>query len=103
MREGDMSMRISLSTIIALSLLALAAPARAEILRLSCEYESGAFHGERLSVVVDFDSSTIVWSERGHDFGRERAQITDQFISIPWNSTYSAHGRRIDRTTGVVS
>jgi hypothetical protein len=62
-------------------------PVQAETLRLACVYESGAFTGERLSVAVDFNSSTVVWAERGRDFGRERARrstiSSSQFLPDP--------------------
>ena len=73
---------------------------QAEILRLACRYESGAFTGERLSVTVDLSASTLIWAERGGDFGTERADITEQYISVPPGQRW---GRRIDRVTGIVS
>ena len=74
---------------------------QAEILRLACRYESGAFTGERLSVTVDLSSSTLIWASRGGDHGTERADITEQYISVP--PAGQRLGRRIDRVTGIVS
>ncbi len=81
--------------------LMIASEARGETLRLACEYRSGAFTGERLSGFVDFSTGIGVWAERGRDFGQEKLEITPQYITFWPRSGLS--GRRIDRTTGIVS
>ncbi len=78
-------------------LLALTAPARAETLTRSCKYESRAFRGTSVGVLVDFNGRTIIFGDQR----RQSAEITQRFISS--SPSDSAMGVRIDRITGVVS
>jgi hypothetical protein len=79
------------------SLVGAVTRAHAESLTLACTYESGAFHGQSISVAVDYGSSTIVWA----DNQRQHADITERFISTAPSA--ALYGVRIDRVTGVVS
>jgi hypothetical protein len=92
--ELQMPTTINLAAAVALSL--TCAPAFAETVQLACEYKSGGFAGQNLSVVIDFATSIVHWAANPP----ERATISERFIIIP--ETGSDIGRRIDRTTGSV-
>ena len=83
---------------VGVTVLALAAPARAKPLTLACEYKSGAFEGSVISVVIDFDTRMVLW---GDSTDPERAEITERYITLA--PTLGRIGRRLDRITGIVS
>ncbi len=78
-----------LATVLGFAVIALAAPARAEVVTMVC----GNF-----TLDIDLSRSTVFYVEQQVTVS---AQVTDRFIewTNPWFPT--AYRHRIDRTTGI--
>ena len=85
--------------------IALATPARAEVIKLLCNKN---FQMNAFSIDVDMDKSTVfwVWQAGSHPDQHVQAEISENFIT--WHATYNDSNyqgelwERLDRQTGTL-